>query len=281
MLFKIILFLFTAISSFAYQNSHVFADGSRYEGEWEGNERHGFGIQFWPNGAYYSGTWFNDLRHGEGLFVWADGTYYQGIWVNNWPGTHLENPDIFAIHNYDEIQKNFPNVQITKKGLILESNNDYNDAFAAKYSEYDLLSKGLSLRGIDAKPIHFSSKHDLQQKIQDSEKLDLVWLRAHGSNQGATFNCGSDTGTAEFLALLLKDRLSEQAVIVFDSCETGAPFGLAEQLQNLFSQSGVHATIIAPVAGIAYSGFDVATYEIVVFMINPFTGNNVAKTFIC
>ncbi len=280
-MFKWLFFSF-ALSYFASTGSYVFPDGSRYTGEWDGHKRHGIGKQVWQNGAYYDGSWVNDKKHGYGLFVLGNGEYYQGIWVNNWPGNYLENPNIFSIHNLDEMRARFPQVSLTMNGLILESMDDYNDAFGAKNYESYLLSKGLALRGIDAKIVHYSSAADLKRKIQQhsTKKLDFVWLRAHGTNHGLTFNCGHDVGTAELLASAIAGRLSENAVIILDSCDTGVPNGLAEQLMNLLCQYGMNLRIIAPDGEIAYSGFDVATYEITVLMIT-ITGRNIAKTFYC
>lgn len=289
--YKIFLFLFFSFSRFASwaqedvysYHSTVFSDGSRYEGNWKGIHRHGYGVQVWPNGSRYEGWWLNDQKQGEGLFVWPNGTSYHGNWYKNWPGDHLQNPNIFAMYNLDEIKERFSRIEISKHGFILESMDDPNNAFGADSQEYELLSEGLALKGIHSQIIRYSSADDLKQKLSRryEEKIDLIWLRAHGANNGASFNCGKDVGTAEFLADLLDNRLSDSAIIVLDSCDTGVPNGLAEQLRTILCWRGINPHIIAPQNGIAYSGFDMASTEFVVLMIDPVTGLNVAKTFVC
>ena len=80
------------------------ADGSKYEGEFAGDEISGYGIFTWPDGRTYKGGWMNnkmhgdasellwadgrkyngsfrnDKRHGNGTFLWADGKKYEGPW---------------------------------------------------------------------------------------------------------------------------------------------------------------------------------------------------------
>lgn len=57
-----------------------FRNGARYTGQWMGKERHGEGVQVWPDGASYSGEWGNNTAEGVGLFTHADGDTYCGQW---------------------------------------------------------------------------------------------------------------------------------------------------------------------------------------------------------
>lgn len=43
-----------------------FSNGLKYEGEWLGNVRHGFGTQIWPDGAKYVGYWEDNKASGKG-----------------------------------------------------------------------------------------------------------------------------------------------------------------------------------------------------------------------
>ncbi|WP_116106303.1 MORN repeat-containing protein [Lewinella sp. IMCC34191] len=85
----------------------LLSSGSRYQGEWKNNQKHGFGEFHWPDGAYYEGEfeedersgegtyhfpggevfvgeWDDDLRNGEGIFYGADGEVVaQGEWVDD------------------------------------------------------------------------------------------------------------------------------------------------------------------------------------------------------
>ncbi|XP_078066258.1 ankyrin repeat and MYND domain-containing protein 1 [Mustelus asterias] len=54
-------------------------NGWKYEGEFEGNLKHGQGIFQWVNGEYYIGHFYKDHRHGNGTYVWPDGSKYTGM----------------------------------------------------------------------------------------------------------------------------------------------------------------------------------------------------------
>jgi len=57
-------------------------NGTIYEGEWKGEEKHGFGEQKWApvngeeNGDCYKGEWENGKMHGQGKITFGNGDYY-------------------------------------------------------------------------------------------------------------------------------------------------------------------------------------------------------------
>jgi len=57
----------------------TYADGSVYEGAWEG-KRHGTGKMTWRNGNVYQGSWRDNLQEGRGLMTYWDGSRYNGEW---------------------------------------------------------------------------------------------------------------------------------------------------------------------------------------------------------
>mmetsp|Transcript_91764 Transcript_91764/g.259796 ORF Transcript_91764/g.259796 Transcript_91764/m.259796 type:complete len:367 (+) Transcript_91764:57-1157(+) len=57
-----------------------FRSGAVYRGHWQGNARHGFGIQHWPDGTRYEGEWANNAAEGRGRITFADGDVYTGEW---------------------------------------------------------------------------------------------------------------------------------------------------------------------------------------------------------
>lgn len=61
----------------------VFKNGAVYKGQWLGSEKHGFGVQQWPDGARYEGEWQYNKVHGKGKFRHADGDVYEGDWEND------------------------------------------------------------------------------------------------------------------------------------------------------------------------------------------------------
>jgi hypothetical protein len=69
-------------------------------GEWNVNERHGFGSIYYPNGGKqlctpmivtyclcfsdsYSGDWKHNKKHGHGVYRFADGKIVEGEWQDN------------------------------------------------------------------------------------------------------------------------------------------------------------------------------------------------------
>ncbi len=59
---------------------YTYPDGTTYNGEWEGNKRHGYGIWIRPDGTRYEGEWENDKPNGRGILTNADGSTYSGDW---------------------------------------------------------------------------------------------------------------------------------------------------------------------------------------------------------
>ena len=58
----------------------VFADGSRYEGQWKDGKKSGKGRYIYPDGDVYEGQWLDDKAHGEG-FHQSKQSRYNGQWA--------------------------------------------------------------------------------------------------------------------------------------------------------------------------------------------------------
>ena len=63
--------------------TYTWADGSRYEGDWEEGVRTGRGVYVWPSASRYEGDWLAGRMHGQGSFTSPDGTRYEGGWLND------------------------------------------------------------------------------------------------------------------------------------------------------------------------------------------------------
>ena len=63
-----------------FRAEHTFENGAVYKGQWLGEQRHGFGVQIWPDGAKYEGRWRNNKADGRGIFWHADGDVFDGEW---------------------------------------------------------------------------------------------------------------------------------------------------------------------------------------------------------
>jgi len=58
-------------------------DGSVFEGQFRGRDRHGYGKFTWSGGGSYEGNFDANDMHGEGSYIWSDGSKYQGQWQRN------------------------------------------------------------------------------------------------------------------------------------------------------------------------------------------------------
>lgn len=61
---------------------YTWADGRRYQGQYEMDKKHGFGVYQWADGRVYEGFWLNGKQHGQGKYILQDGTVKIGEWVN-------------------------------------------------------------------------------------------------------------------------------------------------------------------------------------------------------
>ena len=57
------------------------ASSNSYEGEYQYDKKHGFGVFSWHSGNQYKGNYYEDERHGYGEMYWIDGSVYKGNWV--------------------------------------------------------------------------------------------------------------------------------------------------------------------------------------------------------
>ncbi|KAF0693210.1 Aste57867_15804 [Aphanomyces stellatus] len=67
--------------------TQVCASGNKYEGEWDAGQRHGKGTFWVKRGGklrkQYTGDWVHDKRHGLGVYYYEDGGKYEGFWATN------------------------------------------------------------------------------------------------------------------------------------------------------------------------------------------------------
>ena len=60
-----IFFLTLLFRQFEGRGKYFFANGDRYEGDFQNGERHGDGIMFFTSGGFREGTWSRDSLVGE------------------------------------------------------------------------------------------------------------------------------------------------------------------------------------------------------------------------
>lgn len=60
----------------------TYTNNSKYEGDFENDGRHGWGVQEFGNGQRYEGEWTEDKIHGMGRWEYSADTYFEGEWKN-------------------------------------------------------------------------------------------------------------------------------------------------------------------------------------------------------
>lgn len=56
-----------------------YPDGSIYDGNWEDNDKSGYGMYTYPNGDTYEGEWKDDQKHGIGVYTYkSNGIVFKG-----------------------------------------------------------------------------------------------------------------------------------------------------------------------------------------------------------
>mmetsp|Transcript_7718 Transcript_7718/g.10702 ORF Transcript_7718/g.10702 Transcript_7718/m.10702 type:complete len:146 (+) Transcript_7718:85-522(+) len=53
--------------------------GATYEGQWQGEEKHGEGQLIFPDGSSYNGQFDNNHKHGHGTYNYSDGSFSTGL----------------------------------------------------------------------------------------------------------------------------------------------------------------------------------------------------------
>ncbi|PRP81246.1 hypothetical protein PROFUN_02080 [Planoprotostelium fungivorum] len=81
------------------QGTLYFADGYRYEGQWDQGQQHGKGTLWMNNGDIYEGDWFYGNMQGQGVLSSANGDVYEGQWMagsqSGYGKLRFANGDIF------------------------------------------------------------------------------------------------------------------------------------------------------------------------------------------
>ncbi len=61
---------------------HIYADKSKYEGQWKNGKQDGQGTLTYTDGEMYRGGFKNGLHHGNGVLTSRDGKITRGAWEN-------------------------------------------------------------------------------------------------------------------------------------------------------------------------------------------------------
>lgn len=132
----------------------VYENGDFYVGEWEDNQKSGYGVYYFDNGVIYEGDFFkgeisgigkllfNDnstyegvcsqgIPHGIGILLTADGKEYNGGWMY---GRFIEGEGEWEIYG----ESRFPVIERILKSRLGENTGSGNDSGGKKETDLDI-----------------------------------------------------------------------------------------------------------------------------------------------
>ena len=165
------------------KRTYIYPDGSKYEGEWQNNKRHGQGILTRPDGMRYEGEWADGKPHGKGTLTSPNGKIRRGFWENGKlikeqkPVEPKEDSlrELYISQNaiIKELEEHNQELEkkinfITNKGDFLERQNKQNAFFEADYFE-DPLEK------TEEKELYYKP---LRGENEGSKRSKVWWIVA-------------------------------------------------------------------------------------------------------
>jgi len=132
---------------------YTYKDGSKYDGEWKGKKRHGYGVWVRSDGFRFEGYWENDKPNGYGTLTNPEGRKQAGKWKD---GKFIGEAKP-AINETDLINKlKIENQELKReiallKEQIAESQELANQTKATPANDYQV-SQSKKIETIEAKP---------------------------------------------------------------------------------------------------------------------------------
>jgi hypothetical protein len=97
----------------------VHVSGERYEGDWSGGKRDGWGVHFYGNGKKrYEGQYVAGKRQGKGIYYFPNGDRYVGEFQND----HLNGKGTYYYANGDRYNGMFRNDRRNGRGTYVYAN---------------------------------------------------------------------------------------------------------------------------------------------------------------
>lgn len=101
-----------------------FISGSQYKGEWQGDQKNGFGVQVNPDNTKYEGEWANGSYNGRGTLWVKKGKNYIRAYVGHWVNGVMEGEGV-QYYDQNEIYKGgWERNQRSGKGKYEHANGD-------------------------------------------------------------------------------------------------------------------------------------------------------------
>ena len=78
---------------------YLYADGIRYDGDYQNDKKEGYGSYLWTDGRRYDGWWHKGKQHGLGTYIVAEkNSKKHGLWENGKRVTWFDEPTIVLIN---------------------------------------------------------------------------------------------------------------------------------------------------------------------------------------
>lgn len=148
-----------------------YANGDRYEGEWNCGKQDGYGTLISKNGSKYVGYWENGLRDGRGTQIYSNNCKYIGEWKEN-------KPHGFGIMLYSNgfvYEGNFEFGERSGKGKLICQQETYDgDWQLGKKHGYGIITypDGTIYKGY----FKNGKKHGFGKLIKGENTLNGIWL---------------------------------------------------------------------------------------------------------
>ncbi len=124
--------------------TYVYANGSRYTGEFRGGLKHGKGVYYYANGNKYLGEWKEDLRQGEGKLNYANGDVFTGQfqadfmegqgtmlfshgdrYIGSWKKNKPNGKGIYYFQTGERYEGDFVDARFEGKGMLYYKNGSF------------------------------------------------------------------------------------------------------------------------------------------------------------
>ena len=112
---------------------YLYADGIRYDGDYQNDKKEGYGSYLWTDGRRYDGWWHKGKQHGLGTYIVAEkNSKKYGLWENGKRVTWFDEPTVVLINQgrYDVTShfKDEKSASALKPNASFKKPNYYDDA---------------------------------------------------------------------------------------------------------------------------------------------------------
>lgn len=114
--------------------TYPFRNGNRYEGQWDNNQRHGYGrmIYYVNTGRLdsfvetYEGEWNRGKKQGSGRYIWSNGDIYEGEFFEG----RREGRGVMIAINNDRYEGEWRDGQLNGFGKVIKAKYVYEGDFS-------------------------------------------------------------------------------------------------------------------------------------------------------